>query len=222
MSPQIAIAFVATCGVLASCGRPKTASRLSEPDKYSRVVMIQIPGANVPVPNKDAEEWAIRKAMFFYQVKAMKDGPLFLGIESVYQPKTIRQPMSVSTSGALVPPPPPPPPQPPVVTQLPIPDAMIGEIKRMAAADVRRSSECEITEQGVVDKATGKVQGHLICIRDILWITPTEAEVSGEWWTSPTSLSSERYRLTKTNGVWQVMGTTWGRFREQEPIGCDG
>jgi len=184
--------------------------------------MIQIPGANVPVPHKEAEEWAIRKAMFQFHAKGMKNGTLFLGVESISQPRIIRQPISVSTSGAFVPQPPQPPPEPPVVTQLPIPDALIGEIKYMVAADVRRSSECEITEDGVVDRATGKVQGHLICISGILWITPTEAEVSGQWWTSPTSVSHQRYRLTKTNGVWQVMGTTWGRFREQEPIGCDG
>lgn len=69
---------------------------------------------------------------------------------------------------------------------------------------VRKASDCNVSEQGVVDKATG-VQGLKLAAGKVEWITGGEVRVDGGYYEASLSASGNTYRLRKQAKGWTVV-----------------
>ena len=149
--------------------------------------------------NNAKDEWDIREATFLYQTRGLSADPCYLEATSMPQPKVTNS----ASSKAFAPPPAPPPPPTPVVIALP--DEFMKRIAEKSP-NLKRSSECEATAHGIVDKKTGQAGGYIFTVSGILWISPTDVEVSGGLRVGTTVGTSKTYYLKKENGEWQIVG----------------
>jgi hypothetical protein len=153
--------------------------------------------------SKVKDEWDIREATFLYQTRGLGADPCYL--EANYLPISHPQPKVTETAftNPIDPPPPAPPPPPPVVIALP--DEFM---KRFAekGRNLKRSSECEATADGVVDKKTGQKGGYIFTVSNISWISPNEVQVSGGLWAGKLAGTSKTYYLKKADSQWQIVG----------------
>jgi hypothetical protein len=138
------------------------------------------------------DEWDIREATFLYQTRGLGANPCYLEATCVPQPKG---PYSAFAKFLA----------PPAPVGIALPDEFM---KRLAekSRNFRRSSECEATAQGVVDKKTGKTGGYIFTVSDIFWISPIDVEVSGGLSVGATAGTNKTYYLKKAEGKWQVVG----------------
>jgi len=181
--------------LLPACGRAKPQKPTVRKTQAADIVWCQIRGEEIRVPNKDAEEWAIRRATFLHQTRELGSRRCFIRAYSVRQAE-----MKFSKGSQI-----PDPPSPPIVTDLVIPESMLSEWQA-AGRNVADVSECRATKKGIKDKHTGESGLTLYSIGEIRWQSPTEAEVSADAWSGPQSAPSCTYTLRKVNGVWQVAG----------------
>jgi hypothetical protein len=182
------------CCLVGACHRPVAAARTKPPKPAGNIVWVHIRGATVTVPNKANEEWAITEATFRYQIRGTGAAPCYLKRISMTHPKAKDSPNTAI----------PDPPAPPTVENISLSDEFMARFS-VTRRTVRRASDCDATDHGVVDKHTGQEGGDIYSVGDILWISPTEAEVSGGWWGGTTGATTNTYFLKKINGQWQVI-----------------
>ena len=187
--------------LLPACGKAKPQKpTVVRKTQAAEIVWCQIRGEEIRVPNKDAEEWAIRRATVLHQTRELGSRRCFIRAYSVRQAE-----MKFSKGSQI-----PDPPSPPIVTDLSIPDSLLVELQA-AGRNVADVSECRATKKGIKDKLTGEGGLTLFSIGEIRWLTTTEAEVSGDSWSGPQSAPACTYTLRKVNGVWQVTGEKVGK-----------
>ncbi len=179
--------------LLPACGRAKQQKPTVRKTQAADIVWCQIHGEEIRVPNKDAEEWAIRRATFLHQTRELGSRRSFIRAYSL-RPAEMK-----FSKGSQIP----DPPAPPIVTDLVISERMLTELCA-AGRNVALVSECRATKKGIKDKQTGEGGLTLFSIGEIRWLTTTEAEVSADSWSGPQSPPSCTYTLRKVNGVWQV------------------
>ena len=149
--------------------------------------------------NNTSDEWDIREATFLYQTRGLSADPCYLEVTYVSPPKV----NNTTSSKAFAPPPPPATSPPPV--EIPLPDEFMKRIAEKIP-NLKRSSECEAITDGIVDKKTGQKGGYIFTVSNILWISPTEVEVSGGLRVGTTVGTSKTYYLKKDGAKWQVVG----------------
>ena len=186
--------------LLPACGRAKQRKPTVRKTQAADIVWCQIHGEEIRVPNKDAEEWAIRRTTFLHQTRELGSRRCFIRAYS------LRQAEMKFSKGSQIP----DPSAPPIVTDLVISELMLTELCA-AGRNVAQASECRATKKGVKDKQTGEVGLTLFSIGEIRWLTPTEAEVTADSWSGPQTDPSSTYTLRKVNGIWQVTGEQLGK-----------
>ncbi len=154
----------------------------------------QTGGTNVIVPNKAKEEWEIREATFLYQTRGLGTQPCYLESQCASNAADSGGPKSRLSSR----------PSPPTVA-IALPDEFMKRVAE-SGRNLRRSSECEATADGVVNKTTGEKGGCIFTVSDIFWITPTDVEVPGTLRISATDAAIKTYYLKKVGGTWQIVG----------------
>lgn len=188
---------ILACCSLVSCDRIESHKTQRAAPMLPDVVWVRLRGTKVEVPNQDVEEWEIRKAAFIYQTAHMGVSRCFVAAHSVYNAE-----VTYSGSSRI-----PDPPAPPVVTDLFIPDNVLNHLNGHGGR-VARVSECEVTDQGVTDRASGESGLVVFHLYNILWLSSSEAEIAGAPWAGTTGSADITYHLQKVNGVWQVNGHT--------------
>ena len=184
------------CCWLVSCGRARRPQKAAGEVKKSDVVWCRVLERGVTVPNQKAEEWAIRRAIFLHQTKPGGKKGCFLRAQFTRP----AEPLHFSNGSKI-----PDPPRAPVMEDVFIPDALLDEL-RAAGRKVARASECDVSRNGVKDRASGEGGCAVLIVSDILFVNATEAKVTGGWWRSPERAASQTYVLKKTGGVWVVTG----------------
>ncbi|MBU6178958.1 MAG: hypothetical protein KGR69_04805, partial [Verrucomicrobia bacterium] len=185
------------CGLLVSCDRQPDVTTSSQSSKQTDIVWVQIRGAEIAVPNKGSEEWAIRLATVMFQTSRLGSRPCFLEVIAVHQ-----DPPKYSGRSKI-----PDPPSPPTVTQIHIPDTMLEALRR-SGRHIKRTTESQIINGSIVDAESGESGLTIFSVGNILWTSPTEAEVSGGIWSGPEAISGHTYYLRKLDGVWKVVEST--------------
>ena len=142
--------------LLPACGRAKQQKPTVRKTQAADIVWCQIRGEEIRVPNKDAEEWAIRRTTFLHQTRELGSRRCFIRAYS------LRQAEMKFSKGSQIP----DPPAPPIVTDLVISERMLTECQA-AGRNVAQASECRATKKGVKDKQTGEVGLTLFSIGEI-------------------------------------------------------